>query len=91
MHHLLPLCVNEHLIGCSWASCGIKMLASWHNARVDQKHLFALLMNQLYATDVPGLQGQRGRRENLNLNMQEGLGSLHSRGLQSLPLLLFLS
>lgn len=50
-------------MGCSWASCGSKMLASWHNAMVDQKHLFTLLTNQLYATDVPGLQGERGESE----------------------------
>lgn len=33
------------------------MLASWLVAIPDQKHLLALLMNQLHATDVPGLQG----------------------------------
>ncbi len=37
------------------------MLASWHDARLDQKHLFTLLMNQLYVTHVPGLQGRKGR------------------------------
>lgn len=36
------------------------MLASWRDARLDQKHLFTLLMNQLYVTHVPGLQGWRG-------------------------------
>lgn len=38
------------------------MLVSWHDATLDQKHLFTLLMNQLYVTHVLGLQGWSERR-----------------------------
>lgn len=49
-------------------------LASWQEAKLDQKHLLALLMNQLYVTHVPGSKGGRRREvrgEKQNVNIQE--------------------
>lgn len=47
--------------------------ASWHDARLDQKHLFTLLMNQLYVTRAQGLQGHKG-------SCGEGGQSVYAKG-----------
>ena len=71
MRRLHPFCVSAHLIGRNLAECG-SQIWSWHDARLHQKHLFTLLMNQLHVTHVPGLQGEGRGGERGTFLLPEG-------------------